>query len=178
MSIFRGRMTASHYRSNVNPFAVTSRVLFKRTFSFAPVSQFGLFVNSDILKLKRRRSNAGKKKFTLSELVVIAKRKFALLSLTKTRGQMILADWSLETEHGSRLPVAKKNIFWRAEGLSFATDERMSPVFLAFILMCARPIFGVDKNVLSLVKEGLFKIKCEKMVRPSYQWYEMWFLLL
>ncbi|XP_078358382.1 uncharacterized protein LOC144643110 isoform X2 [Oculina patagonica] len=39
----------------------------------------------------------------------------------------------------------------------------MSTVFLAFIFLCAKPIFGVDEKVTSLVTEGHFKIKCEKM---------------
>lgn len=40
----------------------------------------------------------------------------------------------------------------------------MSAVFLVIIFMCAKPIFGADEDIKSLVMEGRFKIKCEKMV--------------
>lgn len=64
----------------------------------------------------------------------------------------------------SRPPIAKKNIFWRAAVLDVATDGRMCTIFLAFIFLYAKPTFAVDEKVISLVKEGHFRIKCEKMV--------------
>ena len=40
----------------------------------------------------------------------------------------------------------------------------MSTVFLVVMFMCAKPIFGADENIKSLVMKGRFKIKCEEMV--------------
>ena len=44
---------------------------------------------------------------------------------------------------------------------------RMSTLFLAFIVVCAMPIFGETTEVVQfyqLVKEGHFRAKCEQMV--------------
>jgi len=39
----------------------------------------------------------------------------------------------------------------------------MSAVFLAFMLVCAKPIFAADEDITALVMEGRFRIKCEEM---------------
>lgn len=46
----------------------------------------------------------------------------------------------------------------------------MSAVFLAVMLVCAKPIFSADEDITSLVKEGRFRIKCEEMVSFTYKY--------
>jgi len=45
----------------------------------------------------------------------------------------------------------------------------MSAVFLAVMFVCAKPIFGADEDIKSLVMEGHFKIKCEEMVGVMFK---------
>jgi len=40
----------------------------------------------------------------------------------------------------------------------------MSAVFLAVMLVCAKPIFAADEDITALVMKGRFRIKCEEMV--------------
>ena len=52
----------------------------------------------------------------------------------------------------------------------------MSTVFLVVMFMCAKPIFGADENIKSLVMKARFKIKCEEMVSfISNVWSEIYY---
>lgn len=59
---------------------------------------------------------------------------------------------------------------WQTESSRFATDGRMSAVFLAVMLVCAKPIFAADEDITSLVMEGCFRAKCEEMVSFTYKY--------
>lgn len=151
---------------------------FEKDLYFAPVS-FAVFVRFRHFENKAAEvwTPEGKTHSHSPSWQLIAKRKFVIFGRCKIPNEFQLISWKT---HGSSLfftraldfENADRKIYkyiWQTEIFRFATDGRMSAVFLAVIFVCAKPIFGANEDIKSLVMEGHFKIKCEEMVSFTYK---------